>query len=68
MSDYRDNPGAGRGDRSRLGWLAALLAILVMVGLVWWVGGDRHGTSGSPTATPATVPSEGQTPAGRTTR
>ena len=68
MSNDRDNRPIVRGNRSTLGVIGGLLLILFVVGLIWWVGSDRRSMSGGPMVTPATVPSEGQTPAGRTTR
>ena len=54
MSGYDNDPAVSRGSGRMLGWLAGLLALMVVVGLAWWSFGGRHGlTSSTGTGTAA---------------
>jgi hypothetical protein len=56
-----------RGNRGTLGVLGGVLVLLLVVGLIWWAVGERHGTSTTtltPSSAPTTLPSRAQTPAG----
>ena len=67
MTDYRNGPDGYNRTRSPWGWIGAIVAIVLVVGVIWWAAGGRHDdTTAANGGTTTTAPSTAQAPADRT--